>query len=889
MNTIKTFIFLIILGFSSFWTLTIAYAQNIKVPFKADKVIEQVHQYQVPLESRTDEFLIDTTIIYIPADGGQGNPAIAFDGTNHLVIWRDERSGTYDIYGTRVSQAGTVLDPAGIPIKKNIVSLSIAFGDTNYLVVWGDSINGDYKICGARMDTGGRVLDTLGIIISAASGVQSDPSVAFDGTNFFVVWSDYRNGSTADIYGARVSQSGFVLDTSGIPISISTNSQYGPRICFGSTDYLVVWNDRRYGIQYRDIFGTRVSINGVVLDTAGIAITTGPLIQRDPVIAFGGTNFFVEWSDTRNGANDIYCTRVTQTGLVLDTAGIPVSIAPNNQIMPSVIFDGVNYFSVWGDNRIDSASIYGARINLAGIVIDTMGIPISSTAYTVTSAVVAFNGSDNFVVYQDRRPFPADIFGARVTTAGSVIDTAGIDLSTAVNPQAFAAVASDRTDYFTVWRNMIGNDLYEICGMRVDSLGNILDSRPIPVSTYVKYYNWNLAVAYDISNYFIVWDSPGTDLCDICGARVSPSGIVLDTTGIVVCTAPGLQDNCSVAFGNTTYLVVWTNNPSGWLYDVYGARVNPSGIVLDTNGIAIANGPNDEGNPSVAFGDTIFFVAWGDSRNDAGDIYGARVTLTGMILDTLGIAVSTATGVQTSTAIAFDGNNFLVVWSDYRNGSNADVYGARVTQTGLVLDTNGIAISTATNDQYNPVVAFDGTNYVIVWQDYRNGSSDLYGAKVNTSGNLVSSYAVCTNPQYQGYPAIVSNGTEHMLLTFSGWADSIRTHPARVQRIWGKFYPFVGIEENAPSKNQMTALNFKIYPSIARKKCNIEYGLQQNTEVSIMMYDATGRLVKKIVEENQNAGSYHKIFDTTELPQGVYFIKLDTPSSVIAKKIILIK
>ena len=43
--------------------------------------------------------------------GGQTVPAVAYDGTNFLVVWQDPREdGTqYDIYGARVSPAGTLL------------------------------------------------------------------------------------------------------------------------------------------------------------------------------------------------------------------------------------------------------------------------------------------------------------------------------------------------------------------------------------------------------------------------------------------------------------------------------------------------------------------------------------------------------------------------------------------------------------------------------------------------------------------------------------------------------------------------------------------------------------------------------------------------------------
>ena len=91
---------------------------------------------------------------------------------------------------------------------------------------------------------------------------QEEPSVVANGNGYFVVWADKRTyGSTEyDIYGARVSATGAVLDPAGIPICTDPGRQTSPRIAFDGEKYLVVWEDDRESTtdsQLYQIYGAR--------------------------------------------------------------------------------------------------------------------------------------------------------------------------------------------------------------------------------------------------------------------------------------------------------------------------------------------------------------------------------------------------------------------------------------------------------------------------------------------------------------------------------------------------------------------------------------------------------------------------------------------------------
>ncbi|NTX67824.1 hypothetical protein HUA74_45040, partial [Myxococcus sp. CA051A] len=131
-----------------------------------------------------------------------------------------------------------------------------------------------------------------------------------------------------------------------------------------------------------------------------------------------------------------------------------------------------------------------------------------------------------------------------------------------------------------------------------------------------------------------------------------------------------------------------------------------------------------------------------DARlESAGDIFGARVTSAGVVLDASAFAISTESQSQETPSVASNGTDYLIVWEDARLNDAGDIFGARVTSTGAVVDASGFAISTIYNGQTRPSVAFNGTDFYVAWQDARS-SLDIYGARVTTTGEVLDSSGV---------------------------------------------------------------------------------------------------------------------------------------------------
>jgi hypothetical protein len=219
--------------------------------------------------------------------GIQTSPDIAFGGGNYFTVWSDSREGYNRVYGARVTTAGVVLEPTGIPIGHTTTPGQYTpvteFDGSRFLVVWVHSstvIGRFVGINGIPQD------DTVRIV----SGSAYAPNIAFDGVNYFIVWLEYT-GSSYAISGQFVSITGtLVSDT----ILIGTATNYmpynKPGICFDGTNYIITWSSPDDNNIWARIYDT----SGIPSGPAFL-ISSQPDGQQAPDVASGTERYLVTW------------------------------------------------------------------------------------------------------------------------------------------------------------------------------------------------------------------------------------------------------------------------------------------------------------------------------------------------------------------------------------------------------------------------------------------------------------------------------------------------------------------------------------------------------------------------------------------------------------------
>ncbi|HAB53531.1 MAG: hypothetical protein A3K31_06260 [Ignavibacteria bacterium RIFOXYA12_FULL_35_25] len=268
--------------------------------------------------------------------------------------------------------------------------------------------------------------------------------------------------------------------------------------------------------------------------------------------------------------------------------------------------------------------------------------------------------------------------------------------------------------------------------------------------------------------------------------------------------------------GTGNFVIAWMDYRSG-NNDIYFQRYSSNGTVLGVNTkVNDDAGTAGQAYPSIAMdGIGNFVIAWIDARNSSDDIYYQRYNSIGIAQGVNAKANDDAgTAYQEYPSITMDGSgNFIIAWEDFRNG-NWNIYYQRYNSIGI---TQGVNVKAnddlGTTSQYAPSIALDGIgNFVIAWHDYRNNNYDIYYQRYNSIGiaqgvNTKVNDDAEANGQYDA--SIAMDDVGNFVIA---WDDNRNNN----YDIYYQRYNSIGIAQGINTKvNNDTGTDGQYYPSIA--------------------------------------------------------------------------
>jgi len=319
------------------------------------------------------------------------------------------------------------------------------------------------------------------------------------------------------------------------------------------------------------------------------------------------------------------------------------------------------------------------------------------------------------------------------------------------------------------------------------------------------------------SNFVVVWESQKNSDYNIYAQRFNSIGQPLNTNFLVNDNTSGNQKNPSLAkSSNGNFIIVWQDLRNG-NYDIYAQKYDPSGGKIGSNFKVNDNpGNSSQQEPACDFHSKLV-ICWQDEREGNLDIFQQLYNSLGAKIDSNLRVCEKSDSTQWRPSVAMDtSGNFIVVWQDKRNG-NYDIYGQRFNSSGNFLGNNFRINDDPTSFQQNfPKVASENQgNFIVVWQDQRNGDYDIYAQRYDYSGvKLDVNFRVNDDVgnYYQGQPDVGMDGSGSFVVV---WKDKREGS----DDIYAQRYSFSGSAEGKNYKvNNSSTSSERSQPAVATNR-----------------------------------------------------------------------
>lgn len=709
--------------------------------------------------------------------GNQQSPAVTKGGETMLVVWSDGRSNpTYssdfetaaDIYGMRLDADGNPLETVPFPIAAGPAAQTnpqAAWNGSHWLVVYETQSLGGTGYYQKSLEAV-RVSPDGGVIGAPVALTNLTPStgmwaVASDGSNWVIAFEGTPAGY--DIMALRLSAEGQVLDLPGRSLVPATYFlRFNVQLAYAGGVFLLTYSDNN------DTRAVRFDSNLNLLDASPLLLATTMLSD----MASNGSQFYLVWNgQLPDFSAAVLGSRVNTAGQLLDGGGDVISgnNPPQAYGVTQVVWDGVNWRVTW-NYPFDGLSV--ARVSSLGEVLDpggtvVTGLQTGAAAATANGGVMlawtAYNGYNNDTVAGNITP---DNGAGRTTT-----------LSVGVPAQTRADVAGNGSGYLVAWRSE-SSAVNRVLVHPLDANGNPLGAEPIELASGDPLYGpGSPAVAWNGSVYLVSWGNSS----GVVAQRLLPDGTRLDPAPILV--MPSAFGPPDVAALGDSFLVAgrqYGSTPQV-IYTVARRLRGSDGVVVDAANVFVGGYYVSRAPAVTVLGDRWFVVMhsnWTHDESNA-DTLGVFVNANGSIGPSIGLNNFSTAGGNGIFEIGLASNNsvaLMVQSQEWASGVETDLVARMIMANGTLTPMQ--ALTPWRGNQYQPRVAWDGSQFVVVYADQRNrfadleqldARADLFGMRIRADGTVIdpSGFAFSAQPGSEAFPNIAAgNGVSLLLGSF---------------------------------------------------------------------------------------------------------------------------
>lgn len=767
-----------------------------------------------------------------------------------------------------------------------------------------------------------------GNLVCGADNEQQRPRIISDGAGgAYVAWEDDR-GTYRDIYVQRMDGSGIPYwAEDGIKLTNAGEHDIVDIVPDGTGGVIIVWLFER-----ASLFAQRLDSDGTKLwvgePAGGVKFEDASGDPQEAVAAPDGAGgVLVAWRDDRNGPYDLYAQKLDSGGNEIWTLnGVPVSAAAGDEEHPCIISDGMGGVLIAFTSYLSgNADIYIQRVYASGSIWISNGHALSSSPQNQDRPAICSDGAGGAIVtWQSNDYGDSNIYANKITGPGTVEwGPHGVYLTTHTAHQMNPDILTDRLGgAYIVWED----DRFppwKIYGMRIDEFGTSLwttDGIQICMEDSDQLLPELLPCG---GGAIAVWRDDRGDGGLAAQKIDAGGGLLWSGNGVMVITGDrdfGEQDSGSDGAGGLVATITDNREMSG--NDIYAQAKNSWGRVssAEPDITGITDVPDDQGGQ-------------------------VRITIARSDRDTLGLALEPVSRyniwqrVDDPAALAASpGSEPIII--DSGEGRFL-VTAPTAVLPGGTWELIGSFDATNTDEyQYRATTLADssasGTPYSVYIVSAHTTNPDAWFVSEPDSGYSVDNLAPAMPMSLAGDQSIIPEGleltwdpnTENDLAGYHvyrgltsdfvpgpGNLIASPTDPYIFDGDWqwdsGFFYKVSALDSHDnespyalllpddvtgddPPAVPLASYLEQNFPNPFNPVTSIAFGLANPVHVCLRIYDASGRLMRTLVDERKDAGHYTIDWnglgnDGHQAASGVYFYKLVAGSFRETRKMILLR